>query len=219
MIVCVSNNRYFHYGIYHLVAEDFPEKEVYSSDVNNVTNHSLDELIGIGAATVIIDYSYLDRTLIFSLIALKRDNADLNVIIISDSRVSLNAVENILINTAADMLIEKKSSIDKIQHFLYLKRSGQIIAHSVMNIHWAAIKKKAKLTPREIDIFPYIVSGKRNKEISRNINIGQKTVSIHRRHIYAKLKVTSLAGLFNILAVFNGTTHAGTRKHESEKTH
>ena len=97
-------------------------------------------------------------------------------------------------------------------------KGGQLITRSITNVHWADIKRKAHLTHREIDIFPYIISGKRNKEISRNINISQKTVSQHRRHIYAKLSVNTLAGLFNILSVNDDITGTDTIKNELKKS-
>ena len=215
MIVCVSCNQYFYYGICQMIAEHFPKKEVYSSDAYSFSRHLLDELISLNTVTAIVDYSYPDRSLIFSLMELKRRSVDMNVIFVADIQTNQDAVENILIDTVTDTLIDKKVSLEKICHCLHVANSGQIITHSVMNMHWAAIKKNARLTHREIDIFPYIISGSRNKEISRNINISQKTVSIHRRHIYAKLRVTSLAGLYNILVAHNGMANSGAQKNKS----
>lgn len=50
-----------------------------------------------------------------------------------------------------------------------------------------------RLTPREIQIAMQVAKGKYNKQIARDINVSEWTVSSHLRRIYAKLDVRTRA--------------------------
>ena len=67
------------------------------------------------------------------------------------------------------------------------------------NRRWYQLEKQQSLTKMETMLLPYIVSGKKNKEISRFVNVTGKTVSHHRRNIYKKYAVTNLTGLYKKL--------------------
>lgn len=201
MIVCISDNFYFRYGILQLAAELCPDKEIAAFDMNTAKKQSADDLVTEKPVSVIVDYTSSDSPFMFSLLEKKQTNCNLNIIVISDIRLNQDPIENILIDAVADYFMEKRGCMAKLRQCLSLIVCGLLVTRSVVNRHWAEIKKKANLTHREMAIFPYIVSGERNKEISRKINISQKTVSLHRRHIYSKLNVNTLAGLFNILSV------------------
>jgi DNA-binding CsgD family transcriptional regulator len=47
----------------------------------------------------------------------------------------------------------------------------------------------AVLTPRQRDVFELIVQGMSNKEIARNLQLGEGTVKIHIKRLFAKLGV------------------------------
>lgn len=64
------------------------------------------------------------------------------------------------------------------------------------NVRWHHLEKQQPLTKMETMLLPYIVSGKKNKEITRYLDVTGKTVSHHRRNIYRKFAVTSLTGLY-----------------------
>ncbi|MDG9853845.1 LuxR C-terminal-related transcriptional regulator [Pseudomonas nitroreducens] len=54
------------------------------------------------------------------------------------------------------------------------------------------------LTDRELDVIRLVLSGCSNKETAAKLDISSETVKVHRRHVYAKLKVKSQAELFKI---------------------
>jgi two-component system, LuxR family, response regulator FixJ len=54
------------------------------------------------------------------------------------------------------------------------------------------------LTERELEVFKYVVTGKLNKEIARELNIAEQTVKLHRIRITEKLGVKSVAELVRI---------------------
>jgi FixJ family two-component response regulator len=52
-----------------------------------------------------------------------------------------------------------------------------------------------KLTPREYEIFRYIITGMLNKQIAAALNIAERTVKIHRGRVMEKLGAHSVADL------------------------
>jgi FixJ family two-component response regulator len=55
-----------------------------------------------------------------------------------------------------------------------------------------------KLTPREFEIFRYILTGMLNKQIAAELNIAEQTVKIHRGSITHKLGINSTAEMARI---------------------
>jgi FixJ family two-component response regulator len=54
------------------------------------------------------------------------------------------------------------------------------------------------LTPRELEILPYLVSGRLNKQIGSDLGVVEKTVKVHRMHVMQKLGLHSLAELVRL---------------------
>jgi len=55
-----------------------------------------------------------------------------------------------------------------------------------------------KLTPREFEIFRYILTGMLNKQIAAELKIAESTVKIHRGNIMQKLGINSAAEMVRI---------------------
>jgi FixJ family two-component response regulator len=55
-----------------------------------------------------------------------------------------------------------------------------------------------RLSPREREIVPYIISGMLNKQIAFKLGIAEKTVKVHRGRIMEKLGVASVADLVRL---------------------
>jgi FixJ family two-component response regulator len=60
------------------------------------------------------------------------------------------------------------------------------------------IERFKGLTPRELEIIRYIISGMLNKQIGFKLGIAEKTVKVHRGHIMEKLHVSSVAELVRL---------------------
>lgn len=56
-------------------------------------------------------------------------------------------------------------------------------------------KLKFKLSRREIEILRYFANGLSNKEVADTLNLSVHTIETHRKHIYAKLKVSNASEL------------------------
>ncbi len=91
-------------------------------------------------------------------------------------------------------------------HQINIQASQEQIEESLNNLHRVAHgaahnmqiqpePEKEILSPREIEVLKLIVEGLLNKEIAERLNIGLTTVISHRKNIFEKLGVRSVAGL------------------------
>jgi FixJ family two-component response regulator len=55
-----------------------------------------------------------------------------------------------------------------------------------------------KLTPREFDVFRFVILGLLNKQIAAELNTAEKTIKVHRGRVMQKLRVTSVPDLVRI---------------------
>jgi len=70
------------------------------------------------------------------------------------------------------------------------------------NIQRIAIRNRfSRLTPREREIMEFIVVGKSNKEIAKELNISHRTVEIHRARVFDKMEANSLPDLIAMAVV------------------
>ena len=69
-----------------------------------------------------------------------------------------------------------------------------------------------KLTPREREILPYLVSGKLNKQIAYDLGVVEKTVKVHRTHVMEKLGVERPADLVRLADRLGITPAARARR-------
>jgi FixJ family two-component response regulator len=56
----------------------------------------------------------------------------------------------------------------------------------------------ARLSPREHEVLNHVIRGRLNKQIAADLNIGVKTVKVHRGRVMAKMKVRSVAQLVHL---------------------
>ena len=61
-----------------------------------------------------------------------------------------------------------------------------------------ALRRIEQLTPREYEIFRYVITGMLNKQIALKLGIAEKTVKVHRGRIVEKLRVDSVADLVRL---------------------
>jgi DNA-binding CsgD family transcriptional regulator len=74
-----------------------------------------------------------------------------------------------------------------------LRRLGASLAtnHGVQPKPTEIWRRLKSLTPREVDVLCYVLSGQLNKEIAAELGIGEKTIKVHRGHVMEKLGVQS----------------------------
>ncbi len=67
-------------------------------------------------------------------------------------------------------------------------------------------EKLAHLTAREKQVLERVVGGKPNKVIARELEIGIKTVEVHRHNVMEKMQANSVADLIRMLFEIQGKT-------------
>jgi FixJ family two-component response regulator len=64
------------------------------------------------------------------------------------------------------------------------------------NTELAELRRRLEqLTPRQREVFEYVIAGKLNKTIAADLGTGEQTIKVHRRRVMRKLGVKSLADL------------------------
>src|SRR6266446_9328611 len=71
-----------------------------------------------------------------------------------------------------------------------LRRLGASLAtnHGVQPKPTEIWRRLKSLTPREVDVLCYVLSGQLNKEIAAELGIGEKTIKVHRGHVMESLE-------------------------------
>jgi FixJ family two-component response regulator len=57
------------------------------------------------------------------------------------------------------------------------------------------LQRVASLTPREHEVFRYVVAGELNKRIAGLLGVGEKTIKVHRARVMQKMQAATLADL------------------------
>jgi FixJ family two-component response regulator len=70
-------------------------------------------------------------------------------------------------------------------------------------------RRVESLTPREREVFKYVVDGLLNKQIAADLGISEKTVKVHRGRVMRKMSVRSVAQLVRAAAQLEGSAGSG----------
>lgn len=196
MIIVLTSCRYFQQGFSMLVDQlmsDSPsfQRVLYLNDINDATKDDL-----VCTKAIVVDYGQSDIKVLNALLDVKNRYEQSYFIFITRDVCYESTIENILINTIADYTIDCKSAVRQLRACLAHFAREESPVTIFKNVRWHQIEKQQPLTRMESMLLPYIVSGKKNKEITRYLDVTGKTVSHHRRNIYRKFAVTSLTGLY-----------------------
>lgn len=197
MIVVVSSCVYFREGFKSLISEfihqinDFKEI-IYVNNVKEITPSHF-----ASAKAIIVDYGQPDISCLISFFESRNTPHNTYSIFITRDSCFENALENVLINTIADFTIDSKMSITMLR--LSLAHLSRVMDKTTYckDRNLRLIEHTHSLKKIETILLPYIISGKKNKEISRYIDMSDKIISHHRRNIYKKFDVDSISGLYH----------------------
>jgi FixJ family two-component response regulator len=90
--------------------------------------------------------------------------------------------------------VDEQQLIDSVEEALHA--SQEVIAHMSKLKQVKALFQK--LSPREMEVFRLVLTGKLNKQIASDLNIAEQTVKIHRGNITKKMGVKSVAELVRL---------------------
>ncbi|MBT8304264.1 MAG: response regulator transcription factor [Bacteroidia bacterium] len=161
---------------------------------NFIDNHRVDIVISE------IDLPQLNG--ITALRTLKKDHHEVKVIIFSSHPEEIYAVSTIKAGAAG--YLHKSASTETLKEaILKVYRGGIYISNNLAQRlafdenGSKSSKLYKKLSTREVEVLRLLSSGKKNKEIAKELEINEKTVSTYKARLLKKLNVTNLVDLIN----------------------
>ena len=133
---------------------------------------------------------------------LKTDFPDIKTIIFSGQPEDVYAIN--AIRAGASGFIHKSVNVITINEAILKVNNGSIylseeltqqLAFGTKNLKPGTFYKK--LSTREAEVLKLLTIGKKNKEISKELDINEKTVSTYKARLMRKLKVSNLVDLVN----------------------
>ncbi len=139
---------------------------------------------------------------ITALRAIKKEPSEIKVIMLSSQPEEIYAISTI--KAGASGYLHKSVSNDTIKEAIKKVHSGGIYLSTAMakhlNFHDTKNKRSRlfkKLSTREVEVLKLLSSGKKNKEIAKELDINEKTVSTYKARLFKKLNVTNLVDLIH----------------------
>lgn len=139
---------------------------------------------------------------ITALRAIKKEHKGINVIIFSHQPEEIYAISTL--KTGASAYLSKKVDTDKIIEAVRKVSKGETYLSEAVskNIRYNDTRMTKsrlfkKLSTREVEVLKLLSSGKKNKEIAKELEINEKTVSTYKARLYKKLNVTNLVDLIH----------------------
>jgi DNA-binding NarL/FixJ family response regulator len=133
---------------------------------------------------------------------IKSEFPDTKVIMYSGQSEEVYAVSSI--KAGADGFIPKTAGIITLREaILKVYKDGMYLSDALMqrlNKNSKGLKGSTyykKLSTREVEVLKLLASGKRNKDIAKELVINEKTVSTYRARLMKKLNVDNLVDLVN----------------------
>jgi FixJ family two-component response regulator len=190
-----------------------PRPVVYLVDDDSVMRHSISELLATYAITVIsfgsaqqfLQYARADAVACLILVVQLPDSNGLDLqqqlsrkdappIIVITGRCDAPCAVRAMKAGAIEFLtkpIDPEAFVSAVESaFAEDLRSRERNARTAM-----LQRLFCKLTPREREVFPLVVSGLRNKQAAWALGISEITLQIHRTHIMRKMAAPSFADL------------------------
>nr|WP_321246181.1 response regulator transcription factor [uncultured Psychroserpens sp.] len=139
---------------------------------------------------------------ITALRAIKKEHSKINIIMFSYHPEEIYAISTI--KAGASGYVSKFESTDVIIKAIKSAHKGEIHLSEKMSKHLNYNDTKQsksriykRLSTREVEVLKLLSSGKKNKEIAKELDINEKTVSTYKARLFKKLNVTNLIDLVN----------------------
>jgi len=133
---------------------------------------------------------------------LKKDFPDVKTLIFSGQPEEVYGIN--AIKAGASGFVSKSVNIITINEAILKVADGGIYLSDALTqqLAFGAKSNKSgsfykKLSTRESEVLKLLTVGRKNKEISKELNINEKTVSTYKARLMRKLKVTNLVDLVN----------------------
>lgn len=85
----------------------------------------------------------------------------------------------------------ERDLLTSIQEAIEQDRAARQVRADIASLH----RRYQLLTPREREVFAYVVTGRLNKQIAFDLSVTEKTIKVHRALVMQKMQAESLADL------------------------
>ena len=198
--VCLADNHpVVHYGV-----KSYFKDHDDISIVANVGNFLMvrDVLLTKDVDVLILDLELEGLSSIFEVKSILKNFPKTKIIIYSDLSEQIYAPN--AIKAGVSGFISKKEKLETLGQAIIKVHQGKIILNETVKKNLALIAKQnkserlyRKLSNREVEVLRYLSDGKKNNEISKILNLNEKTISTYKLRLLQKLNVTNLVDLVN----------------------
>ncbi|MEN9337558.1 MULTISPECIES: LuxR C-terminal-related transcriptional regulator [Flavobacterium] len=198
--VCLADNLpVVHYGVKSYF-RDHPEISV----VSNVGSFYMvpDALRNREINVLVIDLELDGLKSIYELKAIIKNFPNTKVLVFSSLNEQVYAPNAIKAGAAG--YVHKSSKLETLGTTIIRVHQGLVMMSENIKKNLALIAKQnktervyRKLSNREIEVLRYLSDGKKNNEISKILNLNEKTISTYKLRLLQKLNVTNLVDLVN----------------------
>ncbi|WP_395062662.1 LuxR C-terminal-related transcriptional regulator [Flavobacterium sp.] len=198
--VCLADNYpVVHYGVKSYF-KDHPEISV----VSNVGSFYMvpDALRNKEINVLIIDLELDGLKSIYELKAIIKSFPNTKVLVFTSLNEQIYAPN--AIKAGVSGFVHKSSKLETLGTTIIRVHQGIIMMSDAIKKNLALIAKQnkserlyRKLSNREIEVLRYLCDGKKNNEISKVLELNEKTISTYKLRLLQKLNVTNLVDLVN----------------------
>jgi DNA-binding NarL/FixJ family response regulator len=151
---------------------------------------------------LILDLELNGLSSIFDIKAILKNNPNTKVIVFSGLSEQIYAPN--AIKSGVSAYVHKSEKLETLGNVIVKVSRGDVVLSDSVKKNLALIGKQnkserlyRKLSNREIEVLRYLSDGKKNNEISKILNLNEKTISTYKLRLLTKLNVTNLVDLVN----------------------
>ena len=198
--VCIADN----FPVVHFGIKSYFKDHSEVSIVSNIGNFSMiqDALKTKKIDVLILDLELNGLSSIFDIKAILKNNPNTKVIVFSGLSEQIYAPN--AIKSGVSAYVHKSEKLETLGNVIIKVSHGDIILSDSVKKNLALIGRQnkserlyRKLSNREIEVLRYLSDGKKNNEISKILNLNEKTISTYKLRLLTKLNVTNLVDLVN----------------------
>ncbi len=198
--VCLADN----FPVVHFGVKAYFRDHAEINIVSNVGNFFMipEALKNKEIDVLIMDLELDGLTSIYEVKGIIKNNPKTKVIIFTSLSEQIYAPN--AIKSGVSGFVHKTAKLETLGITIMRVHQGTIVLSDAIKRNLALIAKQnkserlyRKLSNREIEVLRYLSDGKKNNEISKILNLNEKTVSTYKLRLLTKLNVTNLVDLVN----------------------